>query len=258
VVIPIIALVVANNIGNALAPALLPVPGDPDKSSNPLLLIALSPALRNQIAVVNYVEPWWFMVVAGLRLIAADPLFFLLGRWYGDAGISWMERRSKAAGEVMREVEKWFARIGPLAVVIAANNIVCLLAGASGMRRSVFWVANVVGTIGRLLLIMWFADLLNREIDSVLNVVGDYRPLLLGLSVAVVAAIVVRQVRSGGGQLGQLRRLGSGLASTDNPDGNHDGAPSEPGADGAVGSEVEQRIKAEGETGQGGDPAHGQ
>lgn len=213
-VLAIIALVVANNIGNAVAPALLPVPDDPTKSSNPLLLIALSPAIRNQVAVVNYIEPWWFLLVAGLRLLVADPLFFLLGRWYGDAGLKWMERRSVMAGEVGREIEKWFARVGPLAVFVAANNIVCLLSGASNMRRSVFWSVNVAGTLTRLLLIMWFADLLNREIDTALNWVGDYRPFLLALSVAVVAVVVVRQLRSGGGQLGQLRRLGDSLQTS--------------------------------------------
>lgn len=218
-VLAIIALVVANNIGNAVAPALLPVPDDPTKSSNPLLLIALSPAIRNQVAVVNYIEPWWFLAVAGLRLLVADPLFFLLGRWYGDAGIKWMERRSAMAGEVGREVEKWFAKVGPLAVFVAANNIVCLLSGASNMRRSVFWAANIAGTLTRLLLIMWFADLLNNEIDTALNWVGDYRPFLLALSVAVVAVVVVRQLRSGGGQLGQLRRLGGSLQSSA-PDGS--------------------------------------
>lgn len=57
VVVPIIALVVINNLGNAFAPALLPVPGDPTRPSNPLLLIALSPATRNQVAVVNFVNP---------------------------------------------------------------------------------------------------------------------------------------------------------------------------------------------------------
>jgi membrane protein DedA with SNARE-associated domain len=246
VVLSIIALVVANNIGNALAPALLPVPSDPAKSSNPLLLLALSPAMRNQIAVVNYVDPWWFMLIAGVRLLAADPLFFLLGRWYGDASITWMERRSAVAGEVVREIEKWFAKLGPLAVFVAANNAVCLLAGASGMRRSVFWVANIAGTVTRLLLIMWFADMLTSEIDTALDWVGDYRPWILGLSVLMVLVIAGRQLRRGGGQLGQLRRLGDTLdkpaqtTTQSDPDG----------------LEVEQGVDTHGEAGQVGDPTH--
>jgi hypothetical protein len=75
------------------------------------------------------------------------------------------------------------------------------------MRRSTFWVANVVGTIGRLLLIMWFADLLAGQIDTVLSWVADYRPWLLGISVVAVAVVGLRQLRSGNTELEQLRRL---------------------------------------------------
>lgn len=207
VVVAIAGLVVANNIGNGIAAALLPDPADPTRSSNPLLLIALSPALRNQVAVANYVEPWQFLVVAGLRLLVADPLFFLLGRWYGDAGITWMERRSPLAGQTLREVERWFAKAAPLVVFIAANNLVCTLAGASPMRRSTFWVANLAGTIARLLLVLFIANLAADQIDTVLVWVGDYRPWVLGISIAAVAVVGLRQLRSAGGEIDQLRHL---------------------------------------------------
>lgn len=213
-VLAIIGLVIANNIGNAFAAALLPDPADPNRSSNPLLLIFLSPAMRNQIAVANYVEPWAFLVVAGLRLLVADPLFFLLGRWYGDAGIRWVERRSALAGQTIREIEGWFSMASAVVVFIAANNLVCVLAGASGMRRTTFWVANVAGTLARLTLIMVFADLLSDQIDTVLTWVGDYRPWILGISIIAVSVVVVRQLRSSGAEIDQLRHLGD---DGDNP-----------------------------------------
>jgi membrane protein DedA with SNARE-associated domain len=248
VVIPIIALVVANNVGNALAPALLPVPGDPTRPSNPLLLIALSPPIRNQVAVVNYVNPGLFLLIAGFRLMVADPFFFLLGRWYGDAGIAWMEKRSSMAGEMLREVERWFSKASGLLVFIAANNIVCVLAGASGMRRRWFWIANVAGTLTRLLLIMFFADLLSTQIDTALDWVGDYRPFLLAVSIAVVAVVGLRQLRRGSGEIGQLRQLGDDLshlehdAGTDNPGTNandataNDASSNDAGTSNAAGS----------------------
>ena len=206
--VAIAALVVANNVGNALAAALLPDPADPTRSSNPLLLIALSPAIRNQVAVANYVEPWQFLAVAGLRLLVADPLFFLLGRWYGDAGIGWMERRSPLAGQSLRQIERWFAKAAPVVVFIASNNLVCTLAGASGMRRATFWVANVAGTIARLALILFLAGLAADQIDTVLTWIGDYRPWVLGISIAAVAVVGLRQLRGAGGEIDQLRNLG--------------------------------------------------
>jgi membrane protein DedA with SNARE-associated domain len=209
-VVSIVGLVIANNLGNAFAAALLPDPADPNRPSNPLLLIALSPAMRNQIAVANYVDPWAFFVIAGLRLLVADPLFFLLGRWYGDAGIRWVERRSSLAGQTIREVETWFSKASALVVFIAANNLVCVLAGASGMRRTTFWVANVLGTLARLTLIVFFADLLRDQIDTVLTWVGDYRPWVLGISILAVSVVVIRQLRSSGSEIEQLRRLDDG------------------------------------------------
>lgn len=227
VVVCIAALVVANNVGNALAAALLPDPADPARSSNPLLLIALSPAIRNQVAVANYVESWQFLAVAGLRLLVADPLFLLLGRWYGDAGISWMERRSPLAGQTLREVERWFAKAAPLVVFIAANNIVCTLAGASGMRRTTFWVANVAGTIARLVLILLIADLAADQIDTVLVWVGDYRPWVLGISIAAVAVVGLRQLRGAGGEIDQLRNLGDRTRHDGEGRGDGDAGPGE-------------------------------
>jgi membrane protein DedA with SNARE-associated domain len=228
VVVAIAALVVANNVGNALAAALLPDPADPARSSNPLLLIALSPAIRNQVAVANYVEPWQFLAVAGLRLLVADPLFFLLGRWYGDAGISWMERRSPLAGETLREIERWFAKAAPVVVFIASNNLVCTLAGASGMRRVTFWVANVAGTIARLVLILFLAGLAADQIDTVLTWIGDYRPWVIGISVAAVAVVGLRQLRGARGEIDQLRNLDertrSGESDTPGPDGRGGGS----------------------------------
>jgi hypothetical protein len=111
-------------------------------------------------------------------------------------------------------------------VFIAANNLVCLLAGAARMRPWKFWAANVAGTLTRLMLIMFFADLLSSQIDAVLDFVGAYRPWILGLSVAVVAVVVARQLRGGSGELGQIRRLGSSLRD-DSPTGTPSGGSTE-------------------------------
>ena len=35
-----------------------------------------------------------------VRLLISDPLFFLLGYWYGDAAVKWMERRTKTGNKM--------------------------------------------------------------------------------------------------------------------------------------------------------------
>ena len=76
---------------------------------------------------------------ATLRLTLSDPLFYLLGYWYGDAALVWMERRSPARGaSMLRAVERWFGKASYPLVFLAPNNYICLFAGAAGMPLPVF------------------------------------------------------------------------------------------------------------------------
>ena len=63
---------------------------------------------RNLILVTNNLDAVSYYVVGTLRLLLADPLFFLLGHWYGDTAIEWMERRTKTFGQMLRQMEGWF------------------------------------------------------------------------------------------------------------------------------------------------------
>src|SRR3546814_4697253 len=81
------------------------------------------------------------------------PLFFLLGYWYGDQAVSWMERRTRTFGDTMRQVERWFGRFSYPLVFLAPNNVICLFAGAAGMSVAGFFITNLAGTAFRLYLI---------------------------------------------------------------------------------------------------------
>jgi membrane protein DedA with SNARE-associated domain len=210
VVVPLIALVVASWVGDALAPTLA--------VEHPLVLLVLSPRMRNQVLVVNQIPVLVFFAVATLRLLAADPPFFFLGRWYGDSAVAWVARQSPRTAELVTGSERtWRGVLYPL-VAIAPNNVVCLLAGSMGMRPLVFMVLNVAGTLGRLTLIVLFGAAFEEQINWVLELIGEYRWWLVALSTLVVAIFAWRGARAGGGELGQLRRLGKDLAD-DESDG---------------------------------------
>jgi hypothetical protein len=66
------------------------------------------------------------------------------------------------------------------------NNLVCLFAGASGMRPRLFWTLNVLGTIGRLIFIWFLGRALEEPLGYVLDFIQRYQWPLLGLSVAIV------------------------------------------------------------------------
>lgn len=203
---PVGVLLVLSWLGDAIGPGLTPDPNEPG-SGNPELLLVLSPRLRWQVAAVNYVDIWVFFVLATVRLLAADPPFYLLGRWHGEAALDWAERKSPATGAMLRDSERFYGKLVYPLVAIAPNNLFCLLAGASRMRPGTFFALNIGGTLVRLWLVVRFGEAFADEIDSVLGWVGRNRWLLVGISTVAVIALSAFQSRSGTGDLGQLREL---------------------------------------------------
>jgi membrane protein DedA with SNARE-associated domain len=198
VVAGIAVLFVCNQIGNV---------GGPDwVNDRPLLLLCLTGLLRWQILVVNQIDPVWvFVLVGGFRLLVADPLFYLLGYWYGDSAFTWIERRSPSVGAGARKLEQYFGYASWPLVVVMPNNPVCLLAGVHRMRPIVFGALNVVGTLGRLLLIIWLGQKLQDPIDDVLGFIREYRWYLIALSVPIVLLSSWRELARSVSEVGSLR-----------------------------------------------------
>ncbi len=177
-------------------------------TEHPLVFIGLSSSNRNLALASADLSVWSFYLVALVRLLAPDPLFFLLGRWYGDGAVRWMERKSPSYGQLLRQLERWFEKARYLVVVIAPNNPVCLFAGASTMAWAPFLVANVVGTIGRLVLIRLFSSAFENPLGAVRGFIGDYQQPLLVVSLALVAFSIWSERRGGGrDRIGDLVHL---------------------------------------------------
>jgi membrane protein DedA with SNARE-associated domain len=176
-------------IGTALAPTLV--------VTQPLLLVALNPVLRHLVLVANQVEPAVFFVVGALRLFGPDPFHYLLGRWYGDTALSWLERKSPRAGRVVRAVEAAFARAGPVILFVAPEGIVCLLAGAARVRPVTFVAIDVAGTLCTLTVVRLFGRRYEQGIRDVLDFVeGNILALTLASVVLVVCSALWRRRRT--------------------------------------------------------------
>ncbi|MEY2418646.1 MAG: hypothetical protein QOG90_1326 [Actinomycetota bacterium] len=172
--IPIVAFGVAGFAVNLASPYLI--------NAHPLVVIFFNPINRYLLAAANKVNIYEFFAVAFFRLLLTDPLFFLLGRWYGDGALDWIESKTGNSGMVPW-VKKWFGRAGPLFVFLAPNGNICLLAGASGMNVTLFVGLNVTGTILRLILIKKTANLMKPVLDPTLRFVHRYQWWLVGFSV---------------------------------------------------------------------------
>lgn len=194
--VPIVGLIILSNLGDALAPKLV--------DTHPLQLLAMNSRNRNLILVTNYLDPTSYYVVGTLRLLLADPLFFLVGYWYGDNALRWMEERTKTFGGTLRQWEGWFGKAGYPLVFIAPNQWICLFAGAAGMSVPGFFAANIAGTVTRLYLIRRLGEQFEAPIDDVLGFIRDYRTPLLILSVVVFGAMLVNELRRGKVDLDEL------------------------------------------------------
>ena len=164
----------------------------------PVLLIAFNSSNRNLVLASGELDAWTFYVVGFLRLLVSDPLFYLLGRWYGDAGIRWMERRSPMYGRMLRTAEGWFKKASYVVIAIAPNNYFCLFAGASGMPVAGFLIANVTGTAVRLFLLRSFGNLFEEPLEAVRNFIADNRLLVFTIGIVAFAASLWVDRRSGG------------------------------------------------------------
>ena len=213
VVTPIVALIAAAYVGDALTTTWA--------ERHPLLLVLLNARSRILILTTNQLSPVAYYVAGTLRLLSSDPLFFLLGLWYGDAMVVWVEKRSKTFGEQIRLYEKAFTKAAYPLVFIAPNAYICLFAGASGMPVAPFFVVNIAGTLVRLYLIRRLGEAFDRPIKSVLRFFDRYRLPLLVASIALVVYVLWTDRRQGKDEIGTILDLAE--HPPDEPDGEAGG-----------------------------------
>jgi membrane protein DedA with SNARE-associated domain len=195
--IPIVAFSAVGTIINLFAPALI--------NDHPLVVIFFNPINRYLILASTRVETWEFFAVAFVRLVLTDPLYFLLGRWFGDGALDWIENKTGNSGTVPF-IKKWFGRAGPAIVFLAPNAYVCLLAGAARMQLRVFISLNVVGTIGRLILIKVSGNALEPVLDPVLNFIKRYQWQLVVFSIVIFA--IQSAINRKSGKSGEVESVG--------------------------------------------------
>jgi membrane protein DedA with SNARE-associated domain len=210
-VAPIIGLVIAGTVGNALAPALV--------KKHPLLLIALDGRNRWLILTAVHVSPVPFVVVGLIRRLASDPLFFILGLLYGDRAVRWVEKRFAPDTGLVPWMEKNFNRLAPVLVFLFPGALVCTLAGALGMNPLLFAVLNVAGTIAILVVLYQFGDVLHGPITAITDFIDAHWKVFLAVSVLATLVWLWDQRRRDkleGGSLKEAERAleGEGEADT--------------------------------------------
>lgn len=228
-VTPIVLITAMGFIATAFTPTLA--------TRHPLLLIALD--ARNRFLVLaREVDLVPFVVVAVLRRSFSDPLFYLLGRFYGEGALRWLEKKG-GGGELVVLTEKFFHRAGYPMVFLFPGAIVCALAGQTGMSPVGFLVANLAGTLTSVFAVRVFSDAISSPVESLL---GFFDRNIVLTTVVSVSLVVLSLVLN--------RAQGKLDADLDELDGDKTEGGTEPVA-GGVGSDVEQGVEADGDAGVG-------
>jgi membrane protein DedA with SNARE-associated domain len=196
---PISCLVVASMVGSALAPTLI--------VEHPAWLLVLDARIRHVLLVANQLDAVPYYLIGTLRLTLADPLFYLLGYWYGEAALAWVDNNSGSVGRLLRVVERFFGKASYPLVFLAPNNYICLFAGASRMTPPVFLVLNVSGTVTRLVLLRLLGDVLEDPLDTVLDFIARNQLRLTLLTIGLVIAQAAWEKRRGTGELEAISEL---------------------------------------------------
>jgi membrane protein DedA with SNARE-associated domain len=195
----LVTLVIMNWVGGTMAPTLV--------DTHPAVLLALNSGNRHLILTTNYLDAWTYYGIGMARLFVSDPLFFLLGHWYGDAAVTWMERRTQTWGDMLRTLERFFGKAAYPLVFLMPNNPICLFAGAAGMPLRAFLALNVTGTVARLYVFRRFGERFQDPIDDFVGWIGDHRLPLLIASVALGLLSVALEAKRGETEVTSLARL---------------------------------------------------
>jgi membrane protein DedA with SNARE-associated domain len=205
--VPVTVLAVAGIVANAIFPTLV--------ADAPSLVPALTTRADRLLLVAPLMPGEVFLSVALIRELIGDPLFYLFGRRYGDAGIRWIERRSGPDARWVRTVERMFRRAAYVVVAVWPINVVCLLAGATKMRPLAFFSLNLTGTIVRITLIFYLGDLLEDPLRDIASFIARYQWYLTPVTFLIVAVSLWRQGRRGRGPVESVGELQAELATAE-------------------------------------------
>jgi membrane protein DedA with SNARE-associated domain len=223
---PIVVITAMGLLATAFTPALA--------TRHPLLLIALD--ARNRFLVLaRHVDLVPFVIVAVLRRSFSDPLFYLLGRLYGEGALRWLEKKG-GGGQLVVLTEKLFKRAGYPMVFAFPGAIVCALAGQTGMAPVGFVIANVAGTLTSVLLVRRFSSTISSPVEGLLRFFNRHLVATTCVSVGLVVLSLVLNRAQG--------KLDADLDELERP---------APGV-----SDVEKGVEADGDPGVVGDRLHGE
>ena len=209
----IVVLAIAGTTATALTPTLA--------TRHPLLLIMLEARNRN-LVLARHVDLVPFVVVGTLRRMISDPIYWLLGVWYGDRAIRWLEEKA-GGGALVRVTEQFFAKAAYPMVFLFPGAVVCALAGATGMPFPAFLATNFAGTVTMVVLLRLTGDVLSGPVDAILRFFERNLVTTTAVTVALVVLSIVLNRAQGRAEVPSVDELEDGEGQAGQTDGDAEG-----------------------------------
>ena len=145
--------------GTNLGPALV--------DERPRLVLLLSSRNRNLFGAAPYVDATAFFAIGFVRILVAAVALYLVGRWYGDATVRWVERRAGGMPAEVRWIERVVARSQSVAVLVfPGSNVVNALVGHAKMPLRRYVPLACVGIAAKLAFYWWLGDVFESQIRA--------------------------------------------------------------------------------------------
>ena len=176
----------------------------------PLLLLSLNATDPILLGVAHQAPLWAFMIIGVTRLFITDPFLYRLGYDYGPNAKAYLAAELGPRNRIIRAMgwlERWFPRVGWLLLFAIPGYPMCLLSGIARMRLLPFVVVNLAGTVTRLALVWWVADLFSGPLGTVIDFVNRYSiPFTVAMFVLVVVQTARNQHRAANAERARIRR----------------------------------------------------
>lgn len=168
-------------------------------NERPAGLLALSSRIRFLVAAVAAgigVVP--YIVIGTLRIAAAFVVCHLAGRAYRNGVLKAFTRYLGVTPEALESYDRGLDK-AEIAVIpfFAGSNIVAALTGIRRTPPARLATLLAVGIAGRLALYWWLAKVFEEQITDVMRFVDRYQMWAIGISIALVILVNVRNFRRG-------------------------------------------------------------
>ncbi len=173
------------------------------QTEHPLALLALSPINRHLILTANQLGIGEYFGVGLARHLIPDPVFYIVGYWFGARALKWVSEGNAMAerlvGENGQGLEDPAHRryLYPLAFIMP-NNWVSVFCGAARIPFRIFLIINVCGTTARIALCKAIAVVFDDEVSTVSGWISRYQLPITIVSIVLVLIAMSYQLRPQG------------------------------------------------------------